>query len=144
MSHGGPVLSVCGSFYGPAIPAAGTRNFWETCQSGNTMPVEERIFRFSDRLSSIVPSGDSSSRSNAVGAATGQKLVRHVTFPLPKRCRYGIPRKFFEQSIEKDFEGHSFKIFKHYDKYLKMLYGDYMVLPEPEQRQVHPASKVEL
>ncbi len=72
------------------------------------------------------------------------KLVRHVTFPLPKRCRYGMPRKLFEESIEKDFEGHSFKIFKRYDAYLKMLYGDYMVLPPPEERQIHPASKVVL
>ena len=72
------------------------------------------------------------------------RLVRHVTFPMPRQYKYGIPRKFFEQSIEKDFEGYSFKIFRQYDKYLKMLYGDYMVLPPLEQRQVHPASKVVL
>lgn len=71
-------------------------------------------------------------------------LVRHVTYPMPKSCRYGIPQKFFEEHIEKDFEGHLFKVFKQYDEYLKMLYGDYMVLPSPANRQVHPASKVEL
>ena len=72
------------------------------------------------------------------------KLVRHVTFPLPQRCRYGLPRKLFDEYIEKDFEGHLFKIFKHYDRYLKMLYGDYMVLPPLTERQIHPASKVKL
>lgn len=72
------------------------------------------------------------------------RLVRHVTFPFPKQCRYGMPRKFYDQSMEKDFEGYSFKIFKHYDSYLKMLYGDYMNLPPLENRQVHPASKVKL
>ncbi len=72
------------------------------------------------------------------------RLVRHVTYPFPKQCCFGMPRKFFDTYMDKDFEGHSFKIFKHYDKYLKMLYGDYMVMPPPEERQVHPASKVSL
>lgn len=72
------------------------------------------------------------------------KMVRHVTFPMPKRCLYGVPIKFFDEYIEKDFEGYSFKIFKRYDKYLKMLYGDYMSLPPLKDRKIHPASKVEL
>ncbi len=72
------------------------------------------------------------------------KLVRHVTYPFPRKCRFGMSRKYFDAYIDKEFEGHSFKIFKQYDRYLKMLYGDYRELPPPEERQVHPASKVEL
>lgn len=71
------------------------------------------------------------------------KLVRHMTFPMPKRYRYGIPKEFFLSSSEKNFEGYRFKVFKQYDEYLKMLYGDYMVLPPQNERQVHPASKLE-
>jgi len=72
------------------------------------------------------------------------KLVRHMTYPFPRQCRYGMPGKLFEEYIDKDFEGHLFRIFKGYDTYLKMLYGDYMALPPVEKRQVHPASKVVL
>lgn len=72
------------------------------------------------------------------------RLVRHMTFPLPKRCRYGLPRKLFDEYIDKDFEGHSFKVFKKYDKHLRLMYGDYMTLPPPNERQVHPASRIEL
>lgn len=72
------------------------------------------------------------------------KLARHMTYPYRKECRYGLPRECFDEYIEKDFEGHSFKIFKKYDLYLTTLYGDYMKLPPPDKRKVHPASRVEL
>lgn len=72
------------------------------------------------------------------------RLVAHMTFPYPKRCRYGMPRVCFDDYIEKDFEGHNFPIFRKYNLYLKMLYGDYRKLPTPDKRKVHPASRVEL
>lgn len=71
-------------------------------------------------------------------------LVGHMTYPYPKSCKYGMPSKCFEEFIEKDFEGHSFKIFKEYDEYLRLLYGDYMTLPPLEKRKVHPVSKIKL
>lgn len=72
------------------------------------------------------------------------RLVRHMTYPYRKECRYGLPRECFEEYIEKDFEGHTFKIFKNYHLYLTRLYGDYMHLPPIEKRKNHPASRVEL
>lgn len=72
------------------------------------------------------------------------ELVRHMTYPYRKECKYGLPRECFDDYIEKDFEGHSFKIFKKYDLYLSRLYGDYMVLPPVEKRKIHPVSRIEL
>lgn len=72
------------------------------------------------------------------------ELVRHMTYPYRKECRYGLPRECFDEYIEKDFEGYNFKIFKKYDLYLTRLYGDYMVLPPIEKRKVHPVSELKL
>lgn len=72
------------------------------------------------------------------------ELVRHMTYPYRKECRYGLPGECFDEYIEKDFEGHQFKILKKYDLYLSRLYGDYMTLPPVEKRKVHPASKIRL
>ena len=72
------------------------------------------------------------------------ELVRHMTHPYRKACRYGLPRECFEEYVEKDFEGHSFKVFKKYDLYLTRLYGDYMVLPPEDKRKTHPVSEIKL
>lgn len=76
---------------------------------------------------------------------TNQKrteLVRHMTYPYRKECRYGLPRECFDEYIEKDFEGYSFMIFKKYDLYLTRLYGDYMTLPPVGERKIHPVSEI--
>ena len=71
-------------------------------------------------------------------------LVRHMTYPYRKECKYGLPRECFDEYIEKDFEGYQFKVFKKYDLYLKTLYGDYMTLPPIEKRKIHPVSELRL
>lgn len=63
------------------------------------------------------------------------ELARHLTFPNRKEAKYGMPRKCFDEYIDKDFEGYTFKIFKDYDSFLTSMYGDYMTLP-PEEQQV--------
>lgn len=45
-----------------------------------------------------------------------------------------LPKSFFEELTEIEFEGHKFPIVKDYDKYLTILYGDYMKLPPEEKR----------
>ncbi len=78
---------------------------------------------------------------------TNQKrheLVRHMTYPYRKECRYGLPRECFDEYREKDFEGYSFKIFKKYNLYLTRLYGDYMTLPPEDKRKTHPVSEIRL
>ncbi|MBQ6761666.1 MAG: LicD family protein [Bacteroidales bacterium] len=41
----------------------------------------------------------------------------------------------FDETIDTEFEGRSFKIMKGYDRVLRNIYGDYMQLPPEEQRQ---------
>lgn len=41
----------------------------------------------------------------------------------------------FEETVDADFEGRTFKIMKGYDRVLRNIYGDYMQLPPENQRQ---------
>lgn len=72
------------------------------------------------------------------------RLVRHLTCNYRKECRYGIPRECYDDFIEMQFEGHWFRISRQYDKYLSVMFGDYMELPPEEERVVHPVSQIEL
>ena len=44
------------------------------------------------------------------------------------------PRRYFEERTEAEFEGGSYPVSAEYDPLLRVLYGDYMRLPPPEQR----------
>ncbi len=65
------------------------------------------------------------------------KLIRHNThpYPNPKICGYGIPSELLDEFTELEFEGRRFPAVKEYDKYLTMLYGDYMKLPPKEKQK---------
>ncbi len=41
----------------------------------------------------------------------------------------------FEETVDAEFEGRTFKIMKGYDRVLRNIYGDYMQLPPKEQQQ---------
>ena len=74
------------------------------------------------------------------------KLIRYSCFKPSKSgepCDYfwGNPFRrvrfnadLFNEKIELDFEGHKFSAPKEYDKYLTIVYGDYMTPPPPESR----------
>lgn len=66
-----------------------------------------------------------------------KELISHYTLQYPKSCRYGLPRRCFDEMIEMEFEGRSFSGFKEYDVYLRMHYGNYMELPPVEERKAH-------
>lgn len=51
-----------------------------------------------------------------------------------------LPKKDFYDTIPMDFENYRFMCIKEYDKFLKLIYGDYMTLP-PEDEQ-HPHHKI--
>lgn len=79
---------------------------------------------------------------NWLAARTNQKrteLISHYTLEYPRSCRYGLPRKCFDEIVEMDFEGRSFYGFKDYHSYLSMHYGEYMKLPPKEKQIPHLA-----
>lgn len=71
------------------------------------------------------------------------KLVRNLTFPIPNG-KDGYLRKWYKESTELEFEGHLFMVNKCYKAWLKQEFGDYMKLPPPEKRKVHPVVEVDL
>lgn len=50
-----------------------------------------------------------------------------------KKCNY-FDYDLFDNLIDVEFEGHKYKAFKSYDRYLSHIYGDYMKLPPEDQR----------
>lgn len=71
------------------------------------------------------------------------KMVKCLTFPACNRT-YGYKREWYEDTIDMEFEGKKFKACRNYEEYLSFLYGDFMQLPLPEKRKVHPVSRVKL
>ena len=73
--------------------------------------------------------------------------VRTLLFPTfgklymknahPAKIRYGMPKSWFLDRAEYDFEGHKFYGTKNYDAFLKYVYNDYMTLPPKEKRTSH-------
>lgn len=85
-------------------------------------------------------------RNKIAGRCNKKKteLIRHMTYPYAL-SRYGMPAVCFDEMIDMEFEGYTFKAFKEYDKYLSALYGDYWKLPPKEKRVTHlDASKIKL
>lgn len=72
-------------------------------------------------------------------------LVGHLLYPYPNSCKYGIPAEIVSEFEELSFEGMMFSTVKSYDRYLTLLYGDYMTLPPLEKRipQI-PVSDIQL
>ena len=72
------------------------------------------------------------------------KLVRTLTFPIPRGGRFGFPAEWFVETIDMTFENKTFRTMREYDEYLKFKYGDYMTLPAENKRHWHPASVMRL
>ena len=63
---------------------------------------------------------------------------------IPTATSYLFPRRLFSEVIEVEFEGCRFTAPKHYDEYLRILYGDYMQIPPEDQRLTHCVKAVEV
>ena len=50
------------------------------------------------------------------------------------KCDIPHMKDFFDQYVDVEFEGHTFKAIKNYDEWLKTCYGNYMEFPPEEQR----------
>ena len=62
-----------------------------------------------------------------------------VSVPAGRRHYFGemYKRADFVESSQFSFEGHMWNVPKDYDGYLRNMYGDYMQLPAPEDREEH-------
>lgn len=61
----------------------------------------------------------------------------NMVWPSFKPDKPGFPADDFDNRIDLEFEGRTFKACPHWDDYLKGLYGDYMQLPSEDQRVTH-------
>lgn len=69
------------------------------------------------------------------------RLAGNVVWAPYRPDKPGFPVEDFDNLVDMEFEGHTFKACPHWDAYLKGLYGDYMQLP-PEDRRVTHGMKV--
>ncbi|MDO5760864.1 MAG: LicD family protein [Bacteroidota bacterium] len=65
-------------------------------------------------------------------------------YKSPLKERYGMPKQWFLERKQYDFEGKKFWGIKDYDAFLKYEYGDYMTLPPKEKRKTHPISDLQI
>lgn len=76
---------------------------------------------------------------NFLAAKTNKKrgeLSSHKTYPTPGESnKYGLPTESFDKYMDADFEGKVFRIISGYDRYLTLLYGDYMSMPPENARK---------
>lgn len=77
-----------------------------------------------------------------------QKRIRKVMTRYDYNdCRYAasytdvydriVPKEVVDTYCDYEFEGHTVRGIKHYDRYLKQMYGDYMTVPPVEDRWQH-------
>lgn len=64
-------------------------------------------------------------------------------FPTPN-SEYGYYRKWYEHSSDILFEGLLLQGIQDYDSYLSFKFENYMELPPPKKRKVHPVSQIKL
>ena len=62
----------------------------------------------------------------------GKLYTRH-----PLKERYSMPKEWFLNRAEYEFEGQKFYGIEDYDAFLKYMYDDYMTLPPEDKRQPH-------
>lgn len=86
---------------------------------------------------------DMAKKSNNIS----ENRVRTLLFPTfgklymknthPAKVRYGMPKSWFLQRAEYEFEGYKFYGTKDYDAFLTYVYHDYMTLPPANKREPH-------
>ena len=63
--------------------------------------------------------------------------IGHLYRKNPISVRYGMPKKWFLERAEYEFEGKRLFGTKDFDAFLKYTYGDYMTLPPEDKREPH-------
>ena len=88
-----------------------------------------------DRLKPIMKRSRNDSPNEVTGLVTGKWGPPRYKYGLP--VSYGMPKSWFLDRAEYEFEGHMLYGTKDYDACLKYMYGDYMKLPPEDQRDPH-------
>lgn len=64
------------------------------------------------------------------------ELASHKTYPYFRDAvKYGMPASSYDEYMDVIFEDRTLRIIKDYDRYMTLLYGDYMGLPPEEDRK---------
>ena len=132
------------------FPFDGVPNFWG---KGNTYYLDKILRKFYEkkRISIEFPQMLGKSKSDIlIKRLNFDKLTRFYIKECSKfskkKCdlvrdytwgNKSIPRSLFDNILEYNFESLRVKGFADYDKYLSILYGDYMELPPEEKRVNH-------
>ena len=69
----------------------------------------------------------------------------YVSVPAGRKHFFGelYRRDGFVDAVKMNFEGHMWNVPKDYDAYLRNMYGDYMRLPAPDERECHVILELE-
>ena len=109
-----------------------TKGFWKVWLTLLSKIPVEWVFK---RLNHYAKKSKNSS-SNGVRLltfpASGNRYNKH-----PLKERYGLPKKWFLERAEYEFEGYKFYGPKDYDGFLSFVFNDYMKLPPEEKREQH-------
>ncbi|MCI9081052.1 MAG: LicD family protein [Lachnospiraceae bacterium] len=101
--------------------------------------ADNLLLRKMYRLLYHIPKDSMFHLRNCLAARCNRKnteLVSHLLYPYPsKETKYGMPAECFEHYRDIEFEGMQLRVFVDYDRYLTLLYHDYMELPPVEKRQ---------
>lgn len=110
--------------------------------------TEKGFWKWWFSLLSHIPADAVFKRINRIArrsSNTSPNRVRNLLFPsygkldniAPLRERYGMPKEWFSDLAEYEFEGKRFWGPKDYDAYLSYTYGNYMELPPADKRESH-------
>lgn len=82
----------------------------------------QKVFQFRDRIAAACNRRPS-------------RLIRHMTYPHPKRSKYGFPAECQSAFRDIPFEGFIFRCYQETDLYLKYHYGIYNKYPPKEHQR---------
>lgn len=97
----------------------------------NTIPVEW-VYGKVDRISQRSRNDSPNRVRLLLYTATGKLFKRN-----PLRIRYSMPKRWFTDLCDYEFEGCHFLGTRDYDECLFYQYGDYMTLPPEDKRESH-------
>ena len=103
-------------------------------------PLQKQLYRLLDRIpeEKILHCYDGMIRR---AGKLNSSMVRILMFPAPNR-EYMYLKRWYTDPKEILFEGYSFPGVRDADGYLSFKFGDYMRLPDPEERKTHPVTEI--